>query len=82
MNTGPAMTTVEQLIELSAKRFKVEASALKAQEDIFQSLGIDSMHVLELLTEVELEFDVEIPDYELRDVKTFAQLAECIDRRL
>lgn len=76
------MTTVEQLIELSAKRFKVEAGALEADEDIFQSLGIDSMHVLELLTEVELEFDVEIPDYELRDVKTFTQLAQCIDRRL
>ena len=76
------MTTVEQLMHLAAKRFKVEADTLKADEDIFQSLGIDSMHVLELLTEVEMEFDVEIPDYELRDVKTFSQLAECIDRRL
>jgi len=76
------MTTVEQLIQLAAKRFKADAGSLEAGGDIFQSLGIDSMHVLELLTEVELEFDVEIPDYELRDVKTFTQLAECIDRRL
>ena len=76
------MTTVEQLIQLSARRFKVEAGSLKATQDIFQSLGIDSMHVLELLTEVEMEFDIEIPDYELRDVKTFDELAACIDRRL
>ena len=76
------MSTVEQLIQLSAKRFKVEPDTLDAKQDIFQSLGIDSMHVLELLTEVEMEFDVEIPDYELRDVKTFDELAACINRRL
>jgi acyl carrier protein len=40
-----------------------------------------SMKALELLSEVELEFDVEIPDYELQDVKTFAQLAEKIEER-
>ncbi|MDD9937907.1 MAG: acyl carrier protein [Myxococcales bacterium] len=76
------MSTVNRLIELAAGRFKVEASGLKAEGDVFDSLGIDSMQVLELLSELELEFDIEIPDYELRGVKTFAQLAEVIDRRL
>lgn len=76
------MSTAQRLMDLAAKRFEVDASTLKAEGDIFASLGIDSMHVLSLLTEVEMEFDVEIPDYELRDVKTFAQLAECIDQRL
>jgi acyl carrier protein len=38
--------------------------------------------VLELLSELELTFDIEIPDYELRDVRTFAELAEQIDKRL
>lgn len=76
------MTTVQRLIDMAAKRFKADASTLAADTDIFDGLGIDSMHVLSLLTEVEMEFDVEIPDYELRDVKTFAQLAECIDQRI
>ena len=31
---------------------------------------------------VEMEFDVEVPDYELQGVKTFTQLAEVIDERL
>lgn len=76
------MTTVERLMELAADRFKVERAQLAADRDVFDSLGIDSMHVLELLSVLEDEFDVEIPDYELRDVKTFGQLADCIDRRL
>lgn len=76
------MNTVDQLMDLAAARFKVERAQLQADADVFSALGIDSMHVLELLSEVEDTFDVEVPDYELRDVKTFAQLAACIDRRL
>ena len=75
-------TTAQRLIELAAARFKVDAHGVTPDDDVFESLGIDSVHVLELLSELELEFDVEIPDYELRDVKTFSQLAAVIDQRL
>lgn len=75
-------TTVSQLLELCAKRFHKDVSALRPDSDVFDSLGIDSMAVLSLLSELEQHFEVEIPDYELRDVRNFAQLAECIDRRL
>jgi acyl carrier protein len=74
--------TVERLIELAAARFKVAAAGLSAQDDVFESLGVDSVQVLELLSELEQEFDVEIPDYELRGVKTFGELAAVIDQRL
>ena len=39
------------------------------------------MQVLELLSELEMRFDVEIPDYELREVRTFSELARQVDRR-
>jgi acyl carrier protein len=74
-------STVDQLIDLAAKRFKKDRTQLAAEGDVFESLGVDSMQLLELLSELESHFDVEIPDYELRDVRTFTQLAECIDRR-
>lgn len=74
--------TVDTLIGLAASHFKVDRSTLSADADVFESLGIDSVQVLELLSEVELSFNVELPDYELRDVRTFAQLAERIDQRL
>lgn len=67
---------------LAAARFEIDAARLTADADVFESLGIDSMQVLELLSELELELDVQIPDYELRGVKTFAELARVIDRRL
>ena len=71
-----------KLIELAAKRFKVEVSGLSAEDDFFDKLGIDSFQAMELLTDIESEFDVEIPDYELQGVNTFAGMAEVIGRRL
>jgi acyl carrier protein len=74
--------TVQRLIELAARRFALDPRALAPGADVFESLGVDSMQVLELLSELEQEFDVEIPDYELRGVKTFAELARVIEQRL
>ena len=75
-------TTLETLITLAARKFEKDAGGIVAESDVFESLGIDSMQVLSLLSELEREFDVEVPDYELREVRTFGQLADCIERRL
>ena len=37
---------------------------------------------LSLLTSLETEFRVEVPDYEVQDARTFADLASAIARRL
>jgi acyl carrier protein len=74
--------TAEKLILHAVRYFKLEEVNLSPENDIFESLGIDSVQVLELLSELEAVFDVEIPDYELREVRTFTQLAEQIDKRL
>ena len=72
---------VQRLMELAAKRFKADLSVLEADQDFFQALGIDSVQAMDLLTELEDEFDVEIPDYELQGVTTFEGLAKLIAAR-
>lgn len=74
--------TVARVIALAARRFARPEGTLSPDDDVFESLGIDSVQVLELLSELENELEIELPDYELRNVKTFAQLAAAIDRRL
>ena len=72
---------VPQIMRLVAKRFKVDPADLKPSDDIFERLGIDSFQAVELTSELELEFDVEIPDYELQGVRTFQELAAVIEKR-
>jgi acyl carrier protein len=75
-------TTLNRLLSLAAQAYGKDASALSAGDDFFEALGIDSMQAMDLLTELEETFSVEIPDYELGDVRTFEGLAEVIGRRL
>lgn len=71
-----------RLFSLAAKRFGKDVSSLGADADFFETLGIDSFQAMELLTDLEDAFDVEIPDYEVQGVRTFGGLAEVIERRL
>ena len=73
--------TNQELIALAAKRFGVDEASLSPGDDLFEKLQIDSIQALELLSEVELAFDVEIPDYEIDGVRTFDGLATLIDKR-
>ncbi len=72
---------VDRMIQLAAKKYGVDAGTLKPEDDIFEKLGIDSFQAAELMSELEIEFDVEIPDYELQGVDTFGALAGVIDKR-
>ena len=74
--------TQNRLITLAATRFGKDAAALSPEDDFFEKLGIDSYQAMDLLTELEDTFGVEIPDYELQGVNTFRGLAEVIGRRL
>ena len=75
-------STVDRLTALAAEFFGKDGGALSGADDLFDALGIDSMQAMELLTRLEEVFDVEIPDYELQDVRTFAGLAAVIEERL
>lgn len=75
--TQPDVTT--RLVSLAEKRF---GKKLAPEDDLFAALGIDSMQALELLSEIEQTFDIEVPDWEVARVTTLSGLAAIVTRRL
>lgn len=75
-------TITARVIELARVRFGKESGTLQAEDDLFDALGIDSVQALELLSQLELEFRIELPDYELAEVRSFADLAGKIAERV
>lgn len=73
------LTTLQQL---AVQRFGPAAGDLKPGDDLFETLGIDSLAALDLLTDLEEAFSVEIPDYELQGVNTLGGLAAVIAERV
>jgi acyl carrier protein len=74
--------TLDEILNLAAAHFKVPREKLSPDDDFFQSLGIDSLQTLDLLTKLESHFRVELPDYELQGVTDFRTLAGKIQARL
>ncbi len=74
--------TTQEILELATKHFKAAPGSLKAEDDFYRKLGIDSLQALELLSRLEDHFHIELPDYEVQGVSDFKALAERVQARL
>ena len=74
--------TIDEVLDLAAKHFKVPRESLSPNDDFFKKLGIDSLQALEMLTRLEHHFSIELPDYEMQGVSDFRTLATRIQSRL
>jgi acyl carrier protein len=74
--------------ELIERVRKVIATSKRIPEDrvtidsAFEELGIDSMDAVEILFALENEFDINIPDEEVKTVRNVRQMAEGVERLL
>jgi len=74
--------TTDEVLQLASTHFKIPRESLRADDDFFKKLGINSLQALDLLTRIEQHFHIELPDYELQGVSDFRTLAERIQSRL
>jgi acyl carrier protein len=51
-------------------------------DSTFEQLGIDSMDAVEILFALENEFDINIPDEEVKTVRNVRQMVEGVERLL
>jgi acyl carrier protein len=79
---GTPHETLNEVLNLAARHFKVPREQLGPDDDFFKKFGINSLQALDLLTRLEQHFHIELPDYELQGVSDFRTLAERIQSRL
>jgi acyl carrier protein len=63
----------------TSKRIPLETVTIDSE---FQQLGIDSMDAVEILFAMENEFDISIPDDEVRGVRNVRQMCEGVEKLL
>ena len=61
----------------TSKRIPLETVKIDSQ---FQELGIDSMDAVEILFALENEFDINIPDEEVRSVRDVRGMCEGVEK--
>lgn len=72
----------EKIKKILAEQLDVDAEELSMDTKIAEDLGADSLDVVELLMSIEDEFDVEIPDDEIENLKTIGNVVEYITNNM
>lgn len=68
----------EKIKEILADQLDADADEMTMDTNIAKDLGADSLDVVELLMSIEDEFEVEIPDEEIENIRTIGELTEYI----
>lgn len=72
----------EKIKSILAEQLSVEEDNMTMETNIAKDLGADSLDVVELLMSIEDEFDVEIPDEEIENIRTIGELTEYIKNNM
>lgn len=70
----------EKLVNYAAKQLELDAAEI-TPESTFESLGIDSLDIVEMIMDLETELGVEL-DLEDQKIATFGELADFIESKL
>ena len=70
---------LEKVKAILAEQFDVEEDKITADTDLQEALGADSLDVVDLLMSIEDEFEVEVPDEEIENIKTVGSLVSYIE---
>ncbi|HIY28904.1 MAG TPA: acyl carrier protein [Firmicutes bacterium] len=69
----------EKVKAILSEQFDVEEDTITNDTSITEDLGADSLDVVDLLMSIEDEFEIEVPDTEIENIKTVGELVKYIE---
>ncbi len=72
----------ERVIEIVAEQLGVEKERITRESSFVNDLGADSLDQVELVMELEDEFNLEIPEEEAEKIQTVGQAIDFIEQKV
>ncbi len=70
----------ERVIDIVAEQLGVEKAKISPETSFVNDLGADSLDTVELVMELEEEFDINIPDDAAEKIQTVGQAIDFIEK--
>ena len=71
---------ITKIKEILADQLDIELEDIKDDSDIQEDLEADSLDVMDIMTEIEDEFDIEVEDEAIEELRTPQKIAEYIEQ--
>ena len=72
----------EKVRDLLVSELLPDESEVTLTAELKDDLGIDSLAVVDLATSIEEEFDIEIPDEDLENIKTVGDIVDYLNKKI
>lgn len=73
---------LEKVKAILSEQFDVEEDSITPDTNLSEDLEADSLDVVDLLMSIEDEFEIEVPDEEIENIKTVDQLLKYIEANM
>ncbi|MCI8441439.1 MAG: acyl carrier protein [Provencibacterium sp.] len=74
------MDIFEKVKEVLVDQLDVDEELVTSEASVTDDLGADSLDLVDLVMELENEFDVEIPDEDIQSIKTVGDIVAYIEK--
>lgn len=69
---------LEKVKKILSEQFSVDEDSITINTNIAEDLGADSLDVVDILMSIEDEFEIEVPDEEIENIRTVGELINYI----
>ena len=72
---------LEKLKVIISDQFSIDADKITPETDFITDLGADSLDIVEFVMALEEEMDIEIPDDDVKDIRTVKDVVDYINSK-
>lgn len=72
----------EKIKKILSEQLEVDESEITAESNMIEDLGADSLDLVDLVMTVEDEFDIEVPDEDIENIKTVGDVVNFISSNI
>ncbi len=76
------MSVEQRVVEIVCEHLAVNKETVKRETAFIEDIGADSLDIVELVMELEEEFDIQIPDDQAEKIKTVGEAIDYIEKAL
>ena len=76
------MDIFEQVKKILCDQLDLEEEQVNEDSEVIDDLGADSLDIVDLVMTLEEEFDTEIPDEDIENLKTVGDIVKYIEDRV
>ena len=76
------MDIFEQVKKILCDQLDLEEEQVNEDSEVIDDLGADSLDIVDLVMPLEEEFDTEIPDEDIENLKTVGDIVKYIEDRV